>query len=194
MLLSGTQLVGIPVMSLQTGKELAVISQSVINPHNLSVIAYRIAGQHLDHDPSYLRTADIREIGGLGIIVDSSDEFIEPDDIITDKKIYDMEFELEGKHVVDDRRNKVGKVSDYIVDVDSFVVMQLVVKRPLLKSLTDDELIVHRSQIVEITDEKIVIKSGKVKAHAEVKESRHYVNPFRQTNPQPEAARIETKD
>lgn len=194
MLLSGTQLVGTPIMSLQTGKELAVSSHAVINPHNLSIIAYRIAGPHLDHDPSYLRTADVRELGGLGMIVDSSDEFVEPDDIITDKKIYDMEFTLEGKHVVDDRKNKIGKVTDYIIDVDSFVIMQLVVKRPLLKSFSDDELIVHRSQIVEITDDKIIIKSGKVKKKAAVKESRHYVNPFRQTAPQPEAVRIDSDD
>jgi sporulation protein YlmC with PRC-barrel domain len=105
-----------------------------------------------------------------------------------------MEFELEGKHVIDDHQKKIGKVSDYIVDVDSFVVQQLVVKRPLLKSFSDDELIVHRSQIVEITDDRIIIKSGRVKAKAVAKESRHYVNPFRQTNPQPEAARIDTKD
>lgn len=194
MLLSGTQLIGTPVMSLQTGKELAVTSVAVLNPHNLSILAYRIAGPHLDHDPSYLRTADIRELGGLGMIVDSSDEFIEPDDIISDKKIYDMEFELVGKQVFDDRRTKIGKVTDYIVDVESFVVMQLVVKRPLLKSFNDDELIVHRSQIVEITDEKIVIKSGKVKKMAATRESRHYVNPFRQTTPQPEAVHIETDD
>src|SRR5690349_19206687 len=106
MLLSGSELIGTPVMSLQTGKELAVTSTPVVNPHNLSVIAYRVAGPHLDHDPSYLRTADVREIGSLGMIVDSSDEFIEPDDIISDKKIYDLGYELEGKHVVDDQQNK----------------------------------------------------------------------------------------
>lgn len=194
MLLSGTQLIGTSVMSLQTGKELAVSSTAIVNPHNLSIIAYRIVGTHLDHDPSYLRTADIRELGSLGMIVDSSDEFLEPDDIISDKKIYDMEFELIGMHVVDDRHNKIGKVTDYIVDVESFVIMQLVVKRPLLKSFSDDELIVHRSQVIEITDEKIIIKSGKVKEKAVAKESRHYVNPFRQTNPQPEAVRIDSDD
>lgn len=169
-------------------------SVAVINPHNLSVIAYRISGAHLDHDPSYLRTADIRELGGLGMIVDSSDEFLEPDDIITEKNIYDMEFTLEGKHVIDDHRKKVGKVTDYVVDADSFVIMQLIVKRPLLKSFNDDELIIHRSQIVEVTDDTIIIKSGKVKEKAAIEKSRHYVNPFRQTSPQPEAVHIESED
>lgn len=193
MLISGSQLINTPVMGLQTGKELAKTSVAVINPHNLTIIAYRINGQHLDHDPSYLRTVDIREIGSLGMIVDSSDEFLEPDDIISDKKIYDLEFDLEGKHVVDDHKNKVGKVTEYIVDLDSFVVQQLIVRRPLLKSFGEDELIIHRNQIIEVTDNLIVIKSGKVKEKAEPKVSRQYVNPFRQTSTQPETVRIESE-
>lgn len=190
MLISGSQLINTPVMGLQTGKELAKTSVAVINPHNLSIIAYRISGPHLDHDPSYLRAADIREMGSLGMIVDSSDEFLEPDDIISDKKIYDLDFNLEGKHVVDDHKKKVGKVTEYIVDIDSFVIQQLIVRRPLLKSFGDDELIIHRGQIVEVTDDLIIIKSGRVKEKAEAKPSRHYINPFRQTSPQPETIRI----
>jgi uncharacterized protein YrrD len=193
MLLTGSQLIGTPVMSLQTGKELARTQTAVINPHNLSVVAYKIEGQHLDHNPSYLRIADLRELGSLGMIVDSSDEFVEPEDIITDKAIYEMEFELEGKHVVDDRGSKVGKVTDYVVDIDSFVIQQLNVKRPLLRSFTDDELLIHRAQIVEVTDDTIIIKSGRIKETPLKGESRHYINPFRQTTPQPEAARAETK-
>lgn len=186
MLLSGSQLVDTPVMSLQTGKELARTDVAIINPHNLVVIAYLVVGQHLDHNPSYLRTADIREIGNLGMIVDSSDEFVEPDDIITEKSVYDLAFDLNGKHVVDDHQTKVGKVTEYIIDIDSFVIQQLVVKKPLLKSFNDDELLVHRSQIIEVTDTTIVIKSGKIEETAQTTPSRHYVNPFRQTAPQPE--------
>lgn len=186
MLLSGSQLIDIPVMSLQTGKELARTSAAIINPHNLMAIAYLVEGQHLDHNPSYLRTADIREIGNLGIIVDSSDEFVEPEDIITEKSVYELAFELSGKQVIDDHQAKVGKVIEYVVDIDSFVIQQLIVKKPLLKSFNDDELLIHRSQIVEVTDTTIVIKSGKVEGKAQTTPSRHYVNPFRQTAPQPE--------
>lgn len=188
MLLTGSQLLETPVMSLQTGKELAQTKAAVINPHNLSVIAYQIEGQHLDHDPSYIRIADMRELGSLGMIVDSSDEFVEPDDIINDKAIYDLEFTLEGKHVIDDHKKKVGKVIDYIVDVDSFVIQQLAVKRPLLKSFSNDELLVHRSQIVEVNDTTIVIKSGKTKSTVKVAPSRQFVNPFRQGSPQAETS------
>ncbi len=189
MLLSSTQLINIPVMGLQTGKELARTTVAIINPHNLSVIAYRVGGPHIDADPSYVRTVDIRELGNLGMIIDSSEEFIETDDIITDKPIYDIEFELEDKRVIDKEKNKIGKVIDYVVNVDTFIIEQLVVKRPLLKSFHDDELLIHRDQIVEVTDDTIVIKSDKATGKTKVTASRHYVNPFRQTAPQPETAK-----
>ncbi len=190
MLISGSELLNTPVMSLQTGKELARTEAAIINPHNLTVIAYLLTGEYLDTSPSYLRTADIREIGGLGIIVDSSDEFIIPDDIITEKSIYELDFLLIDKPVIDDRRKKLGKVSDYTVDIDSFVIQQLSVKRPLLRSFTDDELLIGRRQIAEVTDAKIVVKSGKIKSEKlTARASRHYVNPFRQNSPQPETAK-----
>lgn len=191
MLLSDSQLIDTPIMGLQTGKELARTSVAIINPHNLSIIAYRISGPHIDHDPSYLRIADIREIGSLGMIIDSSDEFIEPDDIVSDLEIYEIEYTLEGKKVIDENHKKIGKTSGYVVDIDSFVIQQLVVKRPFLKSFHDDELLIHRGQIVEVTDTTIIIRSGNTKAKSRISESRHYVNPFRHTKAQPEI--IETK-
>lgn len=192
MLISEAQLTGTPIMSLQTGKELARASVAIINPHNLSIIAYEVSGSLLANYPSYLRVADIREIGNLGFIVDSNDEFLEEEDIVNDRDIYLMKYNLLGKHVIDEQRNKLGKVCDYSVDIDSFVIEQIFVKRPLLKSLKDDELIVHRSQIVEVTDDIIVIRSGKIKNTNPVHISRHYVNPFRSSTPQPET--IDTRD
>jgi len=195
MLLTGAQLIDMPIMSLQTGKELARTAIAVINPHNLCVIAYRITGPHLDSDPSYLRVADIREMGSLGLIIDSSDEFVEPDDIITQKDIYDLQYTLEGKQVVTTRKKKLGKVGDYVIDIDSFTIEQLLVKRPLLQSFNDNELLIHRAQIVEVNDSTIIVKSGDAKAKTATNEpSRHYVNPFRGAAPQTGSAHADTHD
>ena len=191
MLISAAQLINKSVMSLQTGKELARTDFAVINPHNLSVIAYRVSGPLLNKKLSYLKISDIREIGTMGFIIDSSDEFIEFDDIINDKAIFEMQFILNGIHVIDESKHKLGKVIDFVLDIDSFVIEQLIVKRPLLKSLHDDELIIHRSQVVEVTDDLIIIKSGKIKDGAKLQKSRHYVNPFRNTAPQTETFQSE---
>lgn len=173
-------------MGLQTGSELARIDTAIINPHNLSVIAYVVTGPNLDHHPSLLRVADIREVSDIGMIVDSSDEFVEVDDVIKLKNIYDLHFQLVDKHVIDEKQNKIGKVTDYTIEVEGFVIQQLNIKRPLLKSFSDAELLVHRSQIIEINDTTIVIKSGAENARPVMRTASNYVNPFRQGHTQPE--------
>ncbi len=188
MLLLGSQLIDTPVMSLQTGTELARTKEAIINPNNLKVLAYEVEGPTLDEDNSLLLVGDIREMSEVGMIVDSSDEFVSAEDVIKLKPLYDLHFTVLNKHVVDEQGKKIGKVVNYSIDIDSFVIQQLSVKRPLFKSLNDAELLIHRSQIVEINDHLIIVKSGKVKqTHAVKKGSRHYVNPFRQPNPQPES-------
>lgn len=187
MLISGLDLQNTPVLSLQTGAELARANEAVVNPHNLSIIAYDLSGHTLDVTPSLLRIEDIRELSPIGMIVDSSDEFVQPEDIIKLNEIYTLHFEPIGKPVLDEKRHKVGKVIDYTIDSGSYTIQQLIVKRPLLKSFNDAELVIHRSQIIEITDDAIVIQS-KAKVNKPLpKDGRNYVNPFRSSSPQAEA-------
>lgn len=177
-----------PVMSLQTGSELARASRAIINPHNLSIVAYELDGRLLDQHPSLLRIADIRETGALGMIIDSADEIVSPDDIIDLKKIYEYQFNLQNKAVVNERGRRIGKVIGYTIDTDSFIIQQLRVKRPLLRSLGDVELLIHRSQIVKVSDDIIVIKSASVPSESPAKQlvdqsQMAFENPFRK-NPQ----------
>ena len=192
MLLHGSQLIGTSVMSLQTGGELAQVESAIIDPATLKVVAYVVEGQTIDEHPSLLLVDDIRELSTIGIIIDSNDEFMASDDIIKLKPLYELEFSVIDKHVIDQDGKKLGKVIDYTIDIDSFVIQQLNVRRPLLKSLNDAELLIHRSQIVEINDTQIVVRSGKVKQKkTAVSKGHHYVNPFRQNSPQPQPESID---
>lgn len=196
MLLTGSQLLGTPVMSLQTGALLATAELAIINPGDLTVIAYEVEGPNLDQRPSFLLVNDIRELSDVGMIIDSSDEFVGAEDVVKLKPLYEMHFTVVDKHVIDEDRKKIGKVTDYTIDADSFIIQQLNVKRPLLKSLSDAELLIHRSQIIEINDKEIIVRSAKNQKTAE-DESKvgnlRYVNPFRQKSPQTEATELQPK-
>lgn len=188
MLVLGSRLHGTPVMSLQTGGRLARVAQPLIDPRNLKITAYSLEGPALEEHPSFLLTDDIREMSGMGMIVDSSDEFIGLDDVIKIKQLHDLGFSLIGMNVVDDHKHKLGKVEDYTVETGSFVIQQLNVKRGILRAIADTGQLVHRSQIKEITDRTIIVKSTAKKLLDPVKEAvRHeYVNPFRSPSPTPE--------
>lgn len=192
MLLLGKRLLGTPVMSLRVGTKVAETREPVINPRNLTILAYEVAGPTLDLQPSFIRIADIRELSDLGMIIDDSDELIGEDDVIKIKEIRELGFTLVGMKVVDTRGKKLGKVDDYTVDTDSFVIQQLSVRSGLIGSLSTTGHMIHRSQIVEINNETIVVKSAEKKlTNLETSGPVHrtYTNPFRKpTNPQPESS------
>jgi len=192
MLLIESKLIGMPIMGLQTGTQLAVAKSPVINPANLKIIAYEVDGPLLSERPSFIRIADIREISPLGMIIDSNDEFVGLDDVIKIKEIYELNFNLINLNVFDDTKHKLGKVESYNIESDGFTVQQLNVKQGLIKSLAESSLLVHRSQITEINNRSIIVKSAAKKLGPITKPDQKltYMNPFRNTTPQTENSDI----
>lgn len=186
MLITGERLLNAPVLGLQTGGELARTREAVIDPSTLEILAFELDGPLLDIEPSLLRIADVREFSDIGLIVDSSEEFVSPDDIIKLGEVYRLRFTLIGMTVIDEKKRKLGKVHSYTVDTASFLVHQFSVKRPFLKSLNDTELLIHRTQITEINNDAIVVHSEADIPEPLMESVRtSYVNPFRK-NPSPE--------
>lgn len=193
MLLRGSTLNNTPVMGLQTGSELARTKEAIVDPRDLTIPAFRLQGPLLASASQILRVADIRELSNIGMIVDSSDEFVEPDDVIALQKVLHFEFELIGIAVVDEMKHKLGKVSDYTIDPAGFTIQQLTVKRPVLKSLSDTELLIHRSQVIEVSDTTIVVRTTAKKLEPLQETIRTYANPFRPSSlPQTETAQRRT--
>lgn len=185
MLLFGSRLIGTPIMGLQTGTQLATAKSPIIDPSNLKIAGYEVEGPLLVERPSFIRIADVRELSDVGMIIDSNDEFIGEDDVISIEKIYKLGFKLIGHPVIDESKHKLGKVCDYSLDTDGFIIQQLKVARGSLKSLTETELLIHRTQIVEISDEAIIVRAGIKKLEQITKpSSMSYLNPFRSTAPQ----------
>ena len=189
-MLLGSTLTKAPVMGLQTGGEIAQTKTAIVDPATLAVVAYVVEGPLLEDGVWLLRIADVRELSDLGFIVDSTDEFIHPEDVLKINEIYKLNFPLLEMPVIDERRTKLGKVIDFTLETGSFMVQQLTVRRPLLKSFNDTELLIHRSQIIEINDNAIVVhseaKAPEPELHEVVGSS---VNPFRKSDsPAPESS------
>jgi uncharacterized protein YrrD len=192
MLLLGSQLIGTSVMGLQTGAKLAELSEPLIDPANLKIIAYTLQGALLTESPSYILMNDVREFSSIGMIIDSSDEFIGPHDVIKVEKLHELHFKLVGMAVIDQHKHKLGKVDDYSVESASFVIEQLNVKRGVL-AITDTSLLINRSQIVEINDRHIIVRTTAKKIEPVMESGRlEYINPFRSSSPQPENSNVPT--
>ena len=60
MLVTINSMIGSPVMSIQTGKRLATLGEPIVDPNDLSIVAFYVNGPRLDYNPAVLFTSDIR--------------------------------------------------------------------------------------------------------------------------------------
>lgn len=185
MLVYSDHLKHVPILSLQTGAPLAKTERMIIDPRQLSIVAFYCEGPRLEKDQQILHVSDIREITDLGMIVDSNDVIMPAEGLVRLQEIISFNFELVGRHVVDDHGRKVGRVRDYITDLDSFYIQKLVVKQPVIKRLNETDAMIDRQQIVEINDQHIIVKSPDIKAVEPETVVQAIANPFRKA-PQPD--------
>lgn len=158
MFVLSNSLIGQKVMSLRTGGQVATTVTPIINPNNLKIEGFYCQDSQDKRKRLVLLYQDIRDVVPQGMVVDDHDVLTEPEELVRLKDILELNFELIGKPVVTQSRQRLGKVNDYATELSTFFVEKLYVGQPLVKSLSGGGLSVERDQIVEITSKKIVIK------------------------------------
>lgn len=186
MLINNSRLVGCPILSLHIGGQIARVVETIVDPDSLKIIACRVDGPLVGREVGeILPIVSVREFSRLGMIVDSADEFVEAEDIVRIKDLIELNFSLVGLKAETKKGHKLGKVSDFTIEPESWQVQQLIVQRPMIQSFLDPELTIARSQIAEINDYKVIVKDNNAKSKSKVqapaaKFSPNFVNPFRE--------------
>ena len=195
MLVVGSKLIGMAVMSVHVGGEIARVKTPIVDPAGLRVIGYELTGPLLrGMKEQILLTDDVREYGRLGLIIDSRDELVAQEDVVRIDEVMKLNFDLVGLKVVTKKGQRLGKVSDYLLDTSDFLIAKIIVQRPIVKSLLDPELVIDRVEIIEIDDYKLVVKDEEAKLKVKEKKMQfapNFVNPFRE--PQLSTGALEKK-
>jgi sporulation protein YlmC with PRC-barrel domain len=145
-----------PIISLRTGHKIAITKEAILNPHNLKIEGFYcdVLG---DKKTQILLFQDIREINRKGFVVNDHDSLSDHEDLIRLKEIIEIDYSIIGKPVVTTSGEKIGKVTEYSVDIDSLFIQKLHITKPILKNITGGHLIIDRTQVNEITPKKIII-------------------------------------
>jgi sporulation protein YlmC with PRC-barrel domain len=144
------------VLSLRTGGPVAVVGAPIIDPNNLKIEGF-YCQDTMDKSILVLLYQDIRDLLPDGFVVDDHDVLAVPSELVRLKKIMDMNFQLIGKQVETVSGEKIGKVNDFAVEVETMFVQKVYVAQSILKSFTGGSLSVDRSQIQEITNRRVII-------------------------------------
>ena len=184
MLLKSSRLIGCPVLSLHLGGPIGRVVSEVVDPENLKIIALNVDGPQTNDGEhgDILDLRSVREFSNIGMIIDSIDDLVSRGDVIKLDEIMDLNFNVIGLEVKTKKGTKLGKVIDYSFDPNTMEIVQFTVKRPLMKSFIDPELIIGRSQIKEVNDYGLIVKDEeeKVKKESGRKDFvSNFVNPFR---------------
>ncbi len=194
MLVTSTRLIGTPILSMQAGGPIGQIADPIVDPDKLKIIAFRLTGGVVPRSgANILDVSSIREYSQYGMVIDDIDELVAPDDVIKISEILALNFSLTGLKVETKKGSRLGKVLDYTVNSNDFIVQQIIVKRSIIKSFINPELTIHRREIVEITDYKVIVKDEEkvLKEKAEKEDFvPNFVNPFRES---PDFAPADTK-
>lgn len=152
-----------PVLSLRTGGPIGTALEPIINPNNLKIEGWYVQDK-FSKDRLVLLTQDVREILPKGIAINDHEVLSRPDELVRLKEIVEHNFKLIDKYVTTESGKKIGKVTDYAVEVDSMFVQKIYVGQSIVKSLGGGTLSIDRTQITEITDRRIVIEDPTDKA------------------------------
>lgn len=153
--LSGS-LLNRPVMSLRTGQQVGTTLEPIINPNNLKIEGF-YCSDRFDKGELVLLYQDIRDIVAQGFVVDDHDALTSPEELVRLKDTMEINFKLIGKPVVTVAKERLGKVSDYAVEVETMYIQKIYVAQSMFKNIAGGNLGVERNQINEITDKKIII-------------------------------------
>lgn len=185
MLIKGSDILGMKVLSLHVGMAIAEVKELIVDPDNLSLAAARVDGPLIRGEVGeILDFKRVREWSKLGLIMNSTDDLAQAEEIVRIKKILELEFELTGMKVETESGRKLGRVSDFVLETDGQKILQIFVARPVIRSLIEPELIIGRKQIKSISNSKVVVKEA---TEQKLRENRqefvpNFVNPFREPN------------
>jgi sporulation protein YlmC with PRC-barrel domain len=156
MLQLSATLINKPVLSLRTSAPVASVEAVLINPNNLKIEGFycndRFSDQRL-----ILLSQDIRELNPKGYVVNDHEVLSAPAELVRLKDVIRINYQLLNKPVYTVSKSKVGKISDYAVEIETMFIQKLYVNQSLIKSFTGGTLSVDRSQIQEVTDRRIII-------------------------------------
>ncbi len=156
MLKLSDSLIGQPVMSLRTGQQVATTRAAIFNPDNFKVEGLYCIDR-FNKQELVLLYQDIRDIIPQGIVINDHDVLSEPAELVRLKAIMNIGFELIDKPVITVSKQRVGKVTDYAVELETMYVQKIYVSQGMFRGLTRGSLGIDRGQINEITDKKIII-------------------------------------
>jgi sporulation protein YlmC with PRC-barrel domain len=156
-----SQIKGQAVVSLQTGQPVAKISGLVIDRSNLEIRAFTCQLPSANQQ-RILLDSDIRQITNDCMLINDEDDLSDPEEIVRLVQHIKDAYTPRGKTVLADTGRRIGRVTEFNINLMTGRVQQLFVRPPLWRGWFAPQLIIDRSQIVDISGDRIIVRDATI--------------------------------
>jgi uncharacterized protein YrrD len=159
MLLKGSDIRGMKVISKQDGKQIDTVKDILYSSDKQRVVGFLLSEELLSNGARYIEYADVASIGQDAIMIDTAQAVKDgAKDRVSGMKGKDM---FVGKEVVTENGNHVGKISDVCVDTESGSIAQFDISEGLLEDLKGGKKNMEAGQsIMKIGTDTILVKDS----------------------------------
>lgn len=154
---------GLPVISLQNGETIALIRRPIIEIAKFEVVALECNAAR-----QYQRLAilpqDIRQLSDSHVLVESEEELVEPQEVIRLRQSIEKPFEPIGKLVVSELERRLGRITNYEINLENNRIQRLWVRPAKIKFWFGPEIAIDRTQIVDVTPKRVIVRDTVITA------------------------------
>jgi len=163
MLLLSSQIINLPVGSLESQSKVGVIRSIVFDPQNGKVLAFLVQTGGLLSANRALSTIDVAEIDKQGLVIKSQEELVPIEEIIRLKDVLKRKIPILGQVAKTESGRGLGRISDVLIDCQTMAIVKY-----YLKGLFVGERILPAENVVEIKKEGVIFQEDIEPSAAEV--------------------------
>jgi len=157
-----TELLGKPVYSVQSGEQLGIFTDFILQSGDLKIVACTIKVMS-SQEVHYLLPADIRYFNTEKILIDSVQKLSVFADLVRHQEAIAHNYNLIGKKVETVSGKKLGKVLNFLFDPAHYYITKINVSPPILQRILTTSLLIDRADIVETKTKVIIVKENLAK-------------------------------
>ena len=150
----------LPIVSFQDSALAGHLDAWVVDPAKLQICAWlcRVVGRG---GKQLLLPADILHLDQRHIIINSQSDLVDTQDVWRLQDLIKLQYTPISKGVYTEGGKRLGFVTDYSFDTESWYIHKLQIKPGLFSGARTDSPYIDRRQIVEITAHRIVVQDAK---------------------------------
>lgn len=150
MIIEAKKLIGLPVAAMDVRAKVGVVSEVLIAPENGKLLGFLVKVPGFFAPQKALTVSDIKNWDPKGLVTDSFENIVDPDEIVRIKEVLDKKIILIGLKAKTQSGKNLGVVDNFLVDTETETVIKYYLKDLLGKSriFTADKVIAIDKEIL----------------------------------------------